>query len=314
MVVFLHSYSALCYAYPNIALSEFYNCIFWDSLVRVCVPLFLIVNGITLLSKDYDIKNWLIDKIVLRLTVPYLFYGILYCIFLHKNLKLLLSPGDICYHFHFYSLILGLYILYPIMRPFVKYANKGQIIYFGLLFVIMSILAKWFPDFKLFNTSILLFTLCGGYPIIGYLLNRFDLKKFKFYAFLLYILCVVATFILTISISLNAGTFNEKYFEYFSPNIILMSFSIYIYIKYFNPIDNTMIITIRNFIEKHTYGIFFIHPLIQTHFYKFNNSIPYLHGLVIFICTFTITVLIFAIVDCLSKLLKIEKYTKYLIG
>ena len=135
MVIFLHSYSAICYQIAHIPQSEFLNAVFWGSFVRVCVPLFLIVNGITILGKNYPIATWIFEKTILRLLVPVVFYGLIFMFNKHSiKIEEFLSPGNICYHFHFITIILTLYLIYPLIKAGFKRLLKVRwyiLLYFG---------------------------------------------------------------------------------------------------------------------------------------------------------------------------------------
>ncbi len=302
MVLILHSYSALCYKFPDLSMLEFGNAILWDSFVRPAVPLFLIISGATLLARDYNIINWYKEKIFMRLSLPYLFYGTIYIFILHKPLSSYLSPSTICYHFYFFSTILALYILYPILRIIIINANKSVVIYTSLLFISLPIINFLFPTFSLFDIHIFNFDII--YPFIGYYLSRIELSKYKNTALGIYLLSTFIVWGGTYFLSQKYGQLNDILFHYLSPVVILGSFSLFIFLKHSDIKLTNILKNIRDFLARHTYGIFFIHPLIMGKLYYLYNKVNLIHGLIIFLYTLLICCLIFYISEKILQYLK----------
>jgi len=139
----------------------------YDSLVRFCVPVFVMISGALLLGpeKKISIYNLYTKKIFRILTafifwsVAYAFFTILTDIYNHKSLtyetfQSFLSKilnGE--YHLWFCYMIVGLYVAVPLLR---KIAESEQLIKY---FLILS-----------FTTSILIPTLqLSGATVVGYL-------------------------------------------------------------------------------------------------------------------------------------------------
>ncbi|OWP82967.1 hypothetical protein BWK59_13040 [Flavobacterium davisii] len=53
-VIFLHSASAILYLYGTISAFDWWIGNIYDSIVRFCVPIFLMISGTLILSKDYE--------------------------------------------------------------------------------------------------------------------------------------------------------------------------------------------------------------------------------------------------------------------
>jgi surface polysaccharide O-acyltransferase-like enzyme len=299
MVVFVHSASPLFYQLGQVDMRRWYITTIYDAFVRCCVPLFLIVNGATVLNKDYETKDWFVNKIFKRLFLPFLFYFLIVILVNKKSIFSIFTLVDIGYWFHFFGIILTLYLLYPIIRIWLKNTNIRWVYYFLALWFVSMMLNFWFPKFTLFSTNFVYGYV--GFPIIGYLISNMDTKKFKYWGLLAYIVSGLLIFGLTALLCLKIHSYNEKYFDYLSPLVILMSVGLFVFVKNIKFVfKNKIFVFIRDFLSDHSYGIYFLHPLILTKFYILTNFIhPVFSDWMIFGAGVTITSLI---VYILSKI------------
>lgn len=158
-------------------------------LSRVGVPVFFMISGYLLLSDGREEKlGDFLRRRLSRVLIPFLVWNAIYYVWWSLELKTALSVPDflyrlvtmdIYYHFWFvYSLIM-LYLLVPVLKPFVKNSSVCRLFY--LLAVII------FPT----TVSPLINTLCGtwlfrfeasifgysGYMVLGYILGTFVLPR-----------------------------------------------------------------------------------------------------------------------------------------
>lgn len=259
-VVFLHSASPYFYQWGKISNNSWIMATSYDSFVRFAVPVFLMVSGSLLLGKDYDLKEWFRNKVLSRLLLPFLFYFLIHSLYLGIPLSKVFVLESINYQFPFVGIILSLYLLFPIIRKIISASSKGLIIYTLTLILSSSFINFYFPKFSLFNPNLVYGYLC--FPLMGYLLNKIDTHKLKWHALFLYLFSSLLTLGITALISFRDGKPTENYFKYLSPNVILMSIGIFIFIKNCNVKLPLYANNIRNFISEHSYGIFFLHPLI----------------------------------------------------
>jgi surface polysaccharide O-acyltransferase-like enzyme len=61
MVVFLHSAGPVLYKYNEVGPSNWFVANVYDSIVRVCVPLFFMISGFLLLYKDESLAEFLVN-------------------------------------------------------------------------------------------------------------------------------------------------------------------------------------------------------------------------------------------------------------
>lgn len=161
---------------------------FWNSLARPGVPIFVMLSGFLILRKDEATGSFLKKRFV-RVLVPALFWMVAYSFY---NFQANGSPtsareffvglfeGPVHYHLWFIYLILGLYLMFPILRPWVRSAREADFFYlFGL-----CALASW--GYKIcsvffglhFGLQWEFFTNNIGYFVLGYYLGTKPLADF----------------------------------------------------------------------------------------------------------------------------------------
>ncbi len=151
----------------------------YDSLSRVAVPLFVMLGGALLLqpSKASEPLRVFFKKRVNRIALPFIFWGAAYFawdIFVnHETFSanfilqgILTGPY---YHFWFLYLIVGLYLLTPILRIVVTHAGRKLLRYFLLLWVVGTVVGPLLTVLAGFNVSGNIFLLVGwiGYFVLG---------------------------------------------------------------------------------------------------------------------------------------------------
>ena len=107
---------------------------FYDSISRWSVPVFVMISGALFLNKDIIISQ-IYKKYILRLMISFLVWSAFYCFLGNRSLSLKnILNGE--YHMWFIFMIIGLYMLSPIIREIVK--NKKIMKYFLLLAFIFT--------------------------------------------------------------------------------------------------------------------------------------------------------------------------------
>ncbi|MBU6340073.1 MAG: acyltransferase family protein [Bacteroidetes bacterium] len=116
----------------------------WDSFSRPSVPLFIMLSGFLLLGKDYPLMDFL-QRRFSRILIPWLVWSVAYGIYNsianHTPASMgewfrFLMENKVHYHLWFLYLILGLYLVYPILRPWVRSAREQDFLYFFILCII----------------------------------------------------------------------------------------------------------------------------------------------------------------------------------
>ena len=238
-VVVLHVAGSQMYAVP-VSSPQWQVLNLWDGLVRWCVPVFVMLSGMFLLdpSRPYRLLTHCV-----RPAVCLLLYGVLYnwydrdCPLTWSGLRdsfLSLCRGELHYHLWFLPMLLGLYLLAPVLRAFCKGASDKDFLWFFLLtFLFASLLPTafalwpgrtaplrvWYSHFQL--QSLLGY---GGYFLAGYWLRSRSLHlPAKLLCLLLGILGGLVTVLGTASLSQKAGGMIDTLYGYFAPNVVLFA-------------------------------------------------------------------------------------------
>ncbi len=249
----------------------------YNSLSRECVPLFVMLSG-ALLLQSYKIEEPLkvfFKKRLLRIGLPWIFWGTTYFgwSYLVKNNPFTLSSvaqgiaTGPYYQFWFLYMLLGLYLVTPLLRVLVARANKSVIRYFLLLWFIGSAVIPFVNLFMPIGLDTNVFLLTGwiGYFLLGlYLLDIQVRAKFLYIILIIgYIWTVVGTYLITY---LVGGQTQYFFYGFLTANVVLVSSALFLlfknvpsnYIQKKSPTTNRLL----HFISQCSLAIFLLHVII----------------------------------------------------
>lgn len=249
---------------------------FYYSFSRIGVPVFFMISGYLLLSKQEAISVFLKKRIV-RVAIPFVFWSIIYDLInsqpfaqsgvtveavLKIFIRIIRGPRE--GHLWFMYFLIGLYLFTPILRVFVHKAQRTELFYFiGLWFLvvpILNIIEALTPiknGFEVYNM--------GGYVgffLLGYYLGGEEsppqglragltLLTFGF----LFTFCILFFDIPPID--------NELPFRsYQSFNIILMSAGAFITLRSMAEKAPPRLIALARHGGKASFGIYLVHLLV----------------------------------------------------
>ena len=292
---------------------------FADSSVRWCVPILLMISGALLLdpSKEEDVLVFY-KKRAARILFPILFwtlFSFLFIQFSHKiNLKMVwfnILTGAPYPHLWYLYMILGLYLITPFLRTYVKYSsNKERTIFICFIFVIAIAVTiiKYFL-FQSLSTIFTMFIPYTGYYLSGYQFRRFNPNRVS-YTILLFVIamCLIITVCCTGYTAMNYGLSMGLYFyDYFSPTVIIMSVAIFLMVrKRFS--EEKQKVQAENYLIKKivpaTLGIYIIHYFILDSLWIFFKISPVSFNPLLSIPLFASTIFFvsFAIVFVINKI------------
>lgn len=292
----------------------------YNAISRFSVPIFVMISGALFLQRDTNIRH-LYSHNILKLVIFLNFWGICYQVYhlyidnnvmsisvIKEAFKRVLC-GDTQVHLWYIYMLLGLYILSPVISTWIKNAKKEETEY---LLIILFIFCSLYTLFSNLNNTFLwqLCVLaqkmsldnCGmyiGYFILGYYLSSIDLsaKKRKICYFLGgfgLILCIL----FTVMWCRYNGMPLELFFEYKNPFIVFYSVAIFVFFKYNLCNFESKIV---NTISECTLGIYGVHMFIL--FGLWNKGLttslfsPVLSVPVMTICVFVSSLLITQIIQ-----------------
>lgn len=125
---------------------------FFDSLVRACVPLFLVVSSYLQFPIHYTTGEFLRRRAV-RILIPLAIWSVVYAFAYGEpvsNLKaLLLNFNYAAGHLWFVYMLVGIYILMPLLSPWAEKVGKTELqVYLGIwaFTLLIPLLRDWLAD------------------------------------------------------------------------------------------------------------------------------------------------------------------------
>ena len=252
---------------------------------RISIPLFVMLSGQLLIGKSESIRSTAL-RTWRRLGLPLLFYSVFYLLwdqYWFKTpldwqawLKSLLSGG--AGHLYFFFILIGLYLLLPVIRVFWQAAGKKEQIYFTLLGLGFGLIYTGLLYFHLDSEQLNLFVLSGlpylGYFLAGKLIGEMKLKQnWVKKLTVIWAVAMLATAILGF-INLKMFAMGKEtfwgwvpYFDnYLSPNVMLASLSGFWLLQYFSSRryqPTALVARVVQLLATSAIGIYIFHPLVM---------------------------------------------------
>ena len=255
----------------------------YNALSKWAVPLFVMVSGALFLSRDIPLKK-LFTKYIFRMLVLLFIWGMVYWCFsagtislavLKDSLKKILS-GKVYSHLWYLFMLVGLYLITPVIRGFVKSSDKQTIFYFiALLFAIQIALPYATAKISALDSLIKAFRISPLseyllYYLAGYYISTAEIKKWK--RIVLYsaaLASMTAIVIISDVVSLRQGSPYSIY-GYFSIGTSLTAMALFLLMKQAEGLlTNPKIRKAISFISPLTFGIYLLHFIVIKTLAKF---------------------------------------------
>lgn len=291
MVIAIHVAAPVAHVPTDIHTSWWWAGNFWNSLSRPGVPLFVMLSGFLLLGKDYPLIDFLKRRFS-RVVIPALFWMVVYSIYGYiangnpatvwdALRNIITSP--VHYHLWFIYLIIGLYLVYPILRPWVKTANEQSFRYF----FVMAMLGTWVYKILalFFNLPIgiyfELFTNNCGYFVLGYYLGakpaagqtgsnslipswRFTERQLMWLGFGLVVAGTASTALASYFVNSGfqqGGQFNVFFYDYLTPNVGFSAIGWFLLVRF--GMYKMVLLDIEKAFAEASFGVYFAHVLVM---------------------------------------------------
>jgi surface polysaccharide O-acyltransferase-like enzyme len=250
----------------------------YQSIGRMGVPLFVMLTGALLLapSKNEELGVFF-KKRFARIGLPFVFWAVSYFLWdiYVENQQVSTSffvQGILTgpyFQFWYLYMLMGLYLLTPLLRLMVAQASEKLFRYFMVIWFVGVSLVPLITTFSSYDVNPNLFAIPGyvGYFVLGaYLVNVRISRK---YLVALLALGIALTAIGTFQVSRTIGGGTSFYFqEYLSPTMILASISFFLLLNTFRaPIELAYAKPswrrrIMAAISENTLGIYLFHMMI----------------------------------------------------
>ncbi len=233
--------------------------LFFGSIIRWAVPIFLMCSGVLFLKADKVITiKQIFTKYLLRITCALFvwaaFYEAIDILTAYKNIGyidysvILKSVKNICTfntqtHLYYLYIVILIYSLLPILRVFTDRAEKQQLEYLLIVWVILGIILPFAIQFRPFSLikgmvrqySIDMVYSAIGYFVLGHYLHKYTLKKRTNY--IIYFLGIIGLLVTiggTAFSSTSKGAVSTTYLEGMTPNVAAMATALFLFIKNYN--------------------------------------------------------------------------------
>lgn len=281
LVVLLHASNEALQA-SSVPEAYWWIAVVYKSLSLSCVPLFVMLSGALLLQPaklDEPIRVFL-KKRLSRIGLAFGFWSAVYLawgFFISKTpvtlsnigqgiIRDMLSGAD--YQFWFIYLLVGLYLITPILRVVIAKGDSKIVRYLILIWlvgVIVVPLAQLVVSDSLISA---VFLLSGfiGYFVLGIYLQNTKLRSALIYVLLILGIASTIFGIWLMYYPLNALGHNNYFFDYLAINVIIGSVAMFLILLKFRPdwpgTNHAAASKVVQAISKNTLPIFLFHVII----------------------------------------------------
>ena len=280
---------------------------FMNSISRFGVPIFVMISGAIFLSEEKKVtvkRLW--SKNILRMFIVFGVWSFAYYVYQsifwwkfdfwrHGIVRTITGCVYASDHFWFLFMIMGLYALVPFLRTWLHHAEKKELDYFVILFMIfqigrttISILLDKSLVHKIFDlVKIVELSWYLGYFVLGYILMRYGVsRKVKYVLYGLVPVGVIMNYLISDYMTLQKGAYSPGIYDSFGIFTFTHSVALFVFFK-----DVFSKVKVSGRIEKwcvnlslDTLGIYLMHIALLDYF-KSNGfivgSIPHVPGIIL---------------------------------
>jgi surface polysaccharide O-acyltransferase-like enzyme len=246
LVILLHASNATLQL-SSVSTSYWWTAAVYKSLAISCVPLFVMLSGALLLQPakiDEPIRVFL-KKRLSRLGLAFVFWSAIYTVWgfyiyhvpvtlsnIYQSIVKDLFTGA-WYQFWFIYLIVGLYLITPILRVLIAYANPKIIRYLILIWFLGVAIVPLAQLASGYDLNPLVFVISGwvGYFVLGVYLQTIKLRNSILYSLLA--LSFIGTLVGVWLVQYPLSGLNQNFFDYLSINVIIGSAALFLILMKF---------------------------------------------------------------------------------
>ena len=296
--------------------------------------LFLFISGSLLLDENYDFKpkKFYMNNF-LKLLVAYQLWVILYnvigviqrgnygWIYL-KDIIINSIAGNACYHFWYVPVLLGIYLILPMLRAICK-ADKWIPVYFVSFFFVIQILFgailsfefkfKYLVEYLFYRIPVTLVNHYVGYFVMGYVLTWIlKVKKIKkpiLCGWILFAGGIIISIFADLYISLKAGISLMKFNDIYTLSSCISAVGMFLLINGKTMNINEKWKSLVQGVARLTFGIYMIHPLFMHWIEKIWKYMEFIPGMLLIpISVILLFVISMVPIFILSKIPKVDEW------
>lgn len=287
---------------------------FYDSLVRSCVPIFLMISGATLVPRDEPLGQFFRKRFV-RIIPPLLFWSLFYLSWAAWNGEqtgnwvLAILSGPVKFHLWFFYELIGLYLFIPVLRKFFGSSTRGEQLWYILLWVAvitafltvellgsLDIAGKEYLENFVGNINFSFFNGLVGYLLLGAFVSKSKVDgRIGLAVFAGASACTMAG---TWLISNHLGKPDELFYSYTSPLVVAAGWGLFTFFMDREQGPPSKLVTVIGECTLGIYGlhIFIIDPVLSRNGFSVTIGNPWLTvplvSFVVFLISFAIVYLL----------------------
>ncbi|SEW40004.1 acyltransferase [[Clostridium] fimetarium] len=290
--------------------------IFFNSLC-FAVPIFVMITGYLQLNpeKEYNFK-----KSIIRIVSVLCIFGVIYAwmelIFIEHAISfdqigktiINMIQGKSWVHLWYLYMLIGLYLIIPFLRTWIKYASEREIKYFLILnFVFNSVLVRLAHYGISSAFYIQISTIFPFYLVLGYYLGNYRKKVSGKVIGIAWCVCLVSLYIVSAYLKILFDAYNYN-------NIITIVMVILIFLTFKTLPEVHWGRNAKACIDSFarcSFGIYILHMVFVNALYKFLKVNPYKYWTVIFWIVISLVIFILSWITSLL-LMKLPFFRKIL--
>ncbi|MBR5248735.1 MAG: acyltransferase family protein, partial [Lachnospiraceae bacterium] len=248
-VIMLHSASQYWYEFPVTDTRWMvYNV--WDAISRFGVPVFVMISGMLFLSREGepDLRKLYCNNI-LRLAVAYAVWSMAYGLWDSRGWTwgAGVTVRDYVaecvlgrYHLWFIPMLIGIYMLLPVIKTFTDHCSKKNLEYFLILFIILQIGRSTLGIIQIPTLANVLVQLldvemaCSyvGYFVLGYYLHRYRLSHvWQVRVYFLGAVSLILAAIISLRASMYYQTPKSEAFDSYSVFTFIVTVAVFVFFQ-----------------------------------------------------------------------------------
>ena len=276
MVVVIHSSAKVLYEWEVVSHTAWNFANVLNAFSRISVPLFVMISGACILHKTENLKEFL-EKRIPRIVIPWFIWGTIQLLYnynfsINQIINTNVASKIMATYFGgfwFMPMILALYLITPLLKPFVQTAKNRD---FGYFFILWFIVASCIPTLNKAGLNISMqlpiWIQYLGYFVAGYyLVHRIKIRKIlNKQITLLFLVTSTVIALGTYALTLSDSAFNTSLYEYTHIFVVITSITGFITLQRILqnkvvPFSKKMKMKITA-LSKASFGIFLAHSLV----------------------------------------------------
>ncbi len=309
-VVMIHISADVVKDFPNDSF-DFVCGNFLNSLSQFAVPIFFMISGALMLNEDKKLTTPKILNSAFTIFILLIAWSALYSIAYniirpivfneHISLSVIIhSFFSGHYHMWYLFVLIGLYLITPILRTFIRRNNLHMIGNYLILSIIVCFCSSFFNEFinMLASKDNILLDYLSSYRldyfyeyliyyVLGWYVLNVEIKKpIRIFLYIVGLFSFVITFLCTQLFFNSSESVNNYFYSNDSLNIFLYSTAVFVFLQY---LVNNHMFSVNSYViilSNLTFGVYLIHPLFLFGFKLIYQGISnsLISTLLIFLC------------------------------